>query len=129
MMFSHVSIGARDLAKLAAFYDTVLAPLGITRATPSDEVGYAGWKRGGEGPGFFVGRPFNGEPATPGNGTMTAFEAPSRDAVDQVHALALANGGSDEGAPGLRPHYAPGYYGAYMRDPEGNKFHVVHRGG
>lgn len=128
-MFSHVTIGARDLTALIAFYDRALAPLGIRRVMTSEEFGYAAWRREKGGPAFFVTRPHDGRAAAPGNGTMTAFTAPDRAAVDAVHAAGLAAGGSDEGAPGLRPHYAPDYYGAYLRDPEGNKLHVVHRGG
>ena len=78
-------------------------------------------------PRFYVYSPFNGEPATAGNGAMVAFVAPSPDAVDAAHAAGLARGGSDEGPPGPRPHYGDGYYGAYLRDPDGNKVHVVHR--
>ncbi|HYZ61514.1 MAG TPA: VOC family protein [Acetobacteraceae bacterium] len=126
-MFSHVTIGANDLARLAPFYDAFLAPLGIGRVHSDEQL--VGWGREGEPGQLFVGTPFNGEAATAGNGWMCAFRAPSREAVTQAHAAALAHGGSDEGAPGLRPHYAPDYFGAYVRDPEGNKLHVVHRGG
>ena len=124
-MFSHVTIGTDDLAGLAPFYDAVLAPLGLSRSFTSET--YVGWKQNGAGPGFFLSKPFNGHPPSVGNGTMVAFTAPSPAVVDEVHRLALAHGGSDEGAPGLRPQYAPDYYGAYMRDPRGNKLHVVHR--
>ena len=72
-------------------------------------------------PLLLLGRPFDGEPAAPGNGHMTAILAPSRDTVDRSYATALRLGGSDEGAPGLRPWYHPDYYGAYVRDPDGNK--------
>lgn len=128
-MFSHVTIGARDLAALIAFYDKVLAPLGISRVMIDEKAGYAGWRREKDGPAFYVTRPYDGQPASSGNGTMTAFAASDRAAVDAAHEAGLVAGGSDEGAPGLRPHYAPDYYGAYLRDPEGNKLHVVHRGG
>jgi predicted lactoylglutathione lyase len=66
--------------------------------------------------------------ASQGNGWMVAFAAPSRAAVDEAYAAALAAGGTDEGAPGLRPQFAADYYGAYVRDPEGNKLHFVTRG-
>ena len=71
---------------------------------------------------------FNGQPTERGNGWMAALMAPSRAAVDAAHAAALAAGGRDDGAPGPRPHYAPDYYGAYVRDPDGNKLHFVYRG-
>ena len=75
-------------------------------------------------------RPFDGQAASAGNGTMTAFQAASRDIVDKAHAYALAQGGTDEGTPGLRPQYHPNYYGAYFRDPDGNKLCVVcHKAG
>ena len=126
-MFSHVTIGANDLARAGRFYDAFLAPLGITRFF--EREGLVGWQRAGEPGRLFVGTPFNKQGATAGNGWMCAFVAPSREAVGAAHAAALANGGTDEGAPGLRPQYAPDYFGAYVRDPEGNKLHVVHRGG
>ncbi|WP_242487905.1 VOC family protein [Pseudomonas sp. TH31] len=75
-------------------------------------------------PLFVIGTPFDEHPATPGNGQMIALLAPSREIVSRCHALALANGGSCEGPPGLRPHYHPDYYGAYVRDPDGNKLCV-----
>jgi catechol 2,3-dioxygenase-like lactoylglutathione lyase family enzyme len=79
----------------------------------------------GRRPLFVILRPFDGQPASPGNGTMAAFEAASRNIFDKAHAHALAHGGTDEGAPGLRPQYHPYYYGAYFRDPDGNKLWVV----
>ena len=66
--------------------------------------------------------------ASSGNGSMVAFLAPSPEAVNAAHAAGLANGGTDEGMPGPRDHYAIGYYGAYLRDPDGTKIHFVHRG-
>lgn len=70
-------------------------------------------------------KPFDDNPATAGNGAHIAFLATRRSAVDAFHAAAMANGGSDEGAPGPRPHYHDHYYGAYVRDPEGNKLQAV----
>lgn len=124
-------IGARDLDAMARFYDAVLLPLGLERG-PDSVAGPRGvcWHAPGQRhPTFDVQEPFDGRPASAGNGAMVAFLAPSRAAVDAAHAAALARGGTDEGAPGLRARYALDYYGAYMRDPEGNKLHVVHRGG
>jgi catechol 2,3-dioxygenase-like lactoylglutathione lyase family enzyme len=115
-MFSHVTVGTRDLERAERFYDAVLVPLGLTRrvVTPL--------------PRFYVYRPFNGEPATVGNGGMVAFLAPSKEAVETAYAGGLSHGGTDEGGPGPRPHYGDGYFGAYLRDPDGNKVHIVHRG-
>jgi catechol 2,3-dioxygenase-like lactoylglutathione lyase family enzyme len=126
-MFSHVMIGTHDLARASTFYDAVLAPLGIERVKSKYE-NWVVWQRAGEGAKFWVGKPYNGQAAAPGNGCMTAFAAPSRAAVDAAHAAAIRAGASDEGKPGLRAHYAPDYYGAYIRDPDGNKIHFVRRG-
>lgn len=126
-MFSHVTIGTRDLDRAAAFYDAVLAPLGITRV-PGKYPGWAAWQRSGEPQKLWVGLPHDKQPASVGNGCMTAFTAPSRASVDAAHAAAIAAGGADEGAPGTRAGYAPDYYGAYVRDPDGNKLHFVRRG-
>ena len=70
-------------------------------------------------------RPYDKKDATPGNGVTVAFEAPTREAVDAFHAAALAAGATDEGPPGIREHYHPSYYGAYVRDLDGNKLCVV----
>jgi catechol 2,3-dioxygenase-like lactoylglutathione lyase family enzyme len=125
-MLSHVTIGTHDLARAVAFYDTVLAPLGIERI-PDMFPGWAAWRRPGEPATFWVGRPYNGLPASWGNGSMVAFAACSRASVDAAHAAALEAGALDEGPPGPRPHFAPNYYGAYVRDPDGNKIHFVER--
>jgi catechol 2,3-dioxygenase-like lactoylglutathione lyase family enzyme len=126
-MFSHVMIGTRDLARASAFYDAVLAPLGIKRIKERYEKA-AAWEQPGETAKFWVGIPFNEQPASAGNGSMTAFLAPSRAAVDAAYAAAIKAGATDEGKPGPRPHYTPDYYGAYVRDPDGNKVHFVRRG-
>ena len=88
----------------------------------------AGNARGSAGL-FFVQVPFNGEPATVGNGSQVSFACGSKEQVEAAWSAALANGGSDEGKPGIRAHYAPDYYGAYCRDPEGNKLCFVHAEG
>ena len=131
MMFSHVTVGCRDLARAAAFYDAVLIPLGLRRraVTPDGGPAAACWITPGQVlPRFYVFMPFDGRPATVGNGSMTAFQAPSPGAVDAAHAAGLAASGTCDGPPGPRSHYGPGYYGAYLRDPDGNKIHLVHRG-
>ncbi|ACL60150.1 VOC family protein [Methylobacterium nodulans] len=128
-MFSHIMLGTRDLEKLASFYDAVLALLGLERSPQEDDgdPGYRAWRRpGSTWPHFIVQYPINGLPATWGNGVQVSFAAPSQDAVDKAWKAAIENGGKDEGAPGLRPHYGPDYYGAYCRDPEGNKLCFVH---
>lgn len=131
-MFSHVQVGARDLERLIAFYDAVLGELGLVRMEAMDDGGPPGaiWQRAGQRwPQFVVQVPFNRLPATWGNGWQVSFAAPSRAAVDAAWRAAIAAGGTDEGAPGLRARYAPDYYGAYCRDPEGNKLCFVHAEG
>jgi catechol 2,3-dioxygenase-like lactoylglutathione lyase family enzyme len=119
-MFNHVSVGTRDLERASRFYDAALGALGYRR-TLSEDFGNA-W--GLEWPEFWVAPPIDGE-ASAGNGVHVAFIAPSRDAVDRFHAAALAEGGADAGAPGERD-YTPGYYAAFVRDPDGNKLEAVH---
>jgi catechol 2,3-dioxygenase-like lactoylglutathione lyase family enzyme len=121
-MLSHVTIGTNDLPRAIGFYDRVLAPLGIARHETSLEHGMAGYARAAEGtPQFWLMRPIDGQAATVGNGVTVAFEAADHATVDAFHAAALAEGGRDEGSPGPRPHYHADYYGAYVRDPDGNK--------
>ena len=131
-MFSHVNVGARDMAHLAIFYDAVLASLGLACAGDGTIGGRPGllWRCPEQRwPQFCVQPPWSGLPATWGNGVQVSFAAPSREAVDAAWQAALAHGGADEGAPGLRERYAPDFYGAYCRDPEGNKLCCVHAGG
>lgn len=121
-MFSHVTIGADDPERLEGFYDAVLETLGIApffKLPGTLSYGTAA------GPKVFVLKPFDGKAHVPGNGGHVAFLAPDRAAVDAFHAKALELGGTCEGAPGLRPHYHPNYYGAYVRDPAGNKLQAV----
>lgn len=121
-LFGHVTVGTDDLARAGRFYDAVLATLGHRRGLEREGFISYGDRSGAR---FFVMRPYDGGPATAGNGTHVAFLAPDRASVDAFHAAALAAGGSDEGAPGLRPHYHETYYGAYVRDPDGNKLQAV----
>ena len=110
----------------------MLAPLGLARAEGGTIGGRPGllWRRPGQRwPQFCVQLPWGGLPATWGNGVQVSFAAPSREAVDAAWHAALAHGGTDEGAPGLRERYAPDFYGAYCRDPEGNKLCFVHADG
>jgi len=121
-MLSHVHIGVQEFSRAFDFYSAVLPELGWRMKFIEPERPWAGWRPAdGERPLILVGRPYDGRPAAPGNGQMIALLAPSRQAVDAFHAAALANGGACEGPPGLRPEYHPDYYGAYVRDPDGNK--------
>ncbi len=126
-MFSHFTLGTQNLSRAMAFYDTTLAPLGIERVDKK-YPNWAAWQRPGEQAKFWVGLPYNQLPAGCGNGTMVAFAARSRAEVDAAYAAAMTAGGSDEGPPGLRAAYGPDYYGAYVRDHDGNKLHFVYRG-
>lgn len=130
-MFSHITLGSNDLDRAARFYDAVLLPLGLRRRIVEPDGGPAAlcWIGAQNHPRFYIYTPFDGQPASAGNGTMTAWFAPSQAALDAAYAAGLAAGGSDEGAPGIRAHYAPDYYGAYLRDPDGNKVHLVFRSG
>ena len=124
--FLYLTLGTSDLTRAARFYDATLAPLGmIRRATEDTELGYG--QPDDRRTRLWITLPFDGQAATHGNGTMPAFVAPTQQAVDAFHKAALAAGGTDEGAPGLRP-YGPGFYAAYVRDPDGNKLSAVHEG-
>ena len=124
-MLSHTHLGVTDLERAVALYGAVMAALGYSMKFHEPENGWAGWMRPGHArPLFIIGRPYDGEPPSPGNGVMVALLAPDRAAVHGAHAAALEMGGTDEGAPGLRPSYHPHYYGAYFRDADGNKIGV-----
>jgi catechol 2,3-dioxygenase-like lactoylglutathione lyase family enzyme len=122
-MYSHTTIRANDLARTRGFYEAVFATLGL-EVVCSDDTRLA-WAAAGKSPQFFVGKPFNGHAPSPGNGPMIALLARKRSAVDACHAAAMEQGRTDEGPPGLRPHYHKGYYGAYFRDLDGNKICIV----
>ena len=123
-MFDHLSIGVKDLARAAAFYDAALAPLGHVRLFESPRaVCY--------GPSGFTGAepPFAILPAAdaaPAARFHLAFAAASRDAVDRFHAAAVTAGGTDDGAPGIRLNYDPGYYAAFVFDLDGYRVEAVY---
>jgi lactoylglutathione lyase len=125
-MFSHIFVGVNDFDRALAFYEPLMAALGIERRFCDRDRPWAGWQTPhGPRPLFLVGAPDDGQPHSAGNGQMVAFLAADRATVESAHAVALANGGTSEGPPGLRPHYHADYYGAYFRDPEGNKLCVA----
>jgi catechol 2,3-dioxygenase-like lactoylglutathione lyase family enzyme len=134
-MFTYVCLGTNDLERATRFYDASLSALGLARCDVGDEnswQGWAGWGTytagGAQEIALWLCPPFDGRPATVGNGTMVALQARSWRQVDAFHAAALTHGGSCEGAPGLRPQYNPDFYAAYVRDPDGNKLAAVCRG-
>jgi catechol 2,3-dioxygenase-like lactoylglutathione lyase family enzyme len=123
-MISHVSFGVRDLAFAVRFYDAALAPLGYIKVWGhAKAVGYG--VAGGDDQLALFAR--GDQVVAPGPGFHLAFDAPSTAAVDLFHQAALAIGGSDGGAPGLRPHYGAGYYAAFLIDPDGHKIEAKHR--
>lgn len=122
-MFLYITLGTNNLSAAKRFYDAVMPTLGLElRATEPDEVGYG--PPGPERIQLWLTKPYNTQLATAGNGSMPAFQAATRAAVDAFHATGLAAGGTDEGAPGLRP-YSPNFYACYLRDPDGNKISAV----
>lgn len=114
-MLDHVSIGTRDVARARRFYDAALQPLGYTcLSAGEDSLGY-----GADAPALWILATEHPVPADPRSGLHICFTAPSRAAVDGFHAAALAGGGRDNGAPGLRAGYGDSYYAAFAIDPDG----------
>jgi catechol 2,3-dioxygenase-like lactoylglutathione lyase family enzyme len=125
-MFSHIFVGITDFDRALAFYEPLMRVLGIQPRFCERDRPWAGWQSQPVArPLFVIARPHNGQAPTPGNGTMVAFLAATRLMVRQAHEVALQNGGTSEGQPGLRPEYHAHYYGAYFRDPDGNKLCVA----
>jgi predicted lactoylglutathione lyase len=122
-MIINLSLGTKDLAKGAKFYDAIAAEMGLQRYLETEKA--IGWRNPTIGIGLAITLPFDGNPATVGNGTMATIAVKDRAQVDKIYALALANGGSDEGPPGQR---ANGFYAAYFRDPDGNKLNAIAMG-
>lgn len=118
-MIGYVTLGTNDLPRAAVFYDAIAAEMGVGRMMDFDT--FIAWGAPGGAPGIGLTKPFDGQAATVGNGVMVALEAKDRDQVHRLHAIALANGGTDEGAPGDR---GGGFYAGYFRDPDGNKLNA-----
>jgi catechol 2,3-dioxygenase-like lactoylglutathione lyase family enzyme len=124
-MFLYLTLGTNDLSRARPFYDAVMAELGYKRTrTEPDEIGYG--ENADKEPLLWVDTPFDEKPASHGNGSMIAFAAKTRVAVDAFYAAGMTHGGSDEGKPGLR-RYGPNFYACYLRDPDGNKISAVCR--
>lgn len=121
-MILYLTLGTNDLPRARAFYDPVLARLGVVPV--QEDVNEIAYRRAdGQGPHLWLLTPYDRQPATRGNGTMLALTAATRADVRAFHAAALAHGGTDEGAPGLR--YSEHFYSCYVRDPDGNKLSAV----
>lgn len=121
-MLLYTTLGTNDLPRARDFYGPTLATLGIeAKHDGSEETGYG--PNDSDSIRLYVTRPYDQNPATRGNGSMLAFDAATPAQVNAFHAIALANGGSDEGAPGLR--YSASFYSCYVRDPDGNKLSAV----
>ena len=128
-MFSHLFVGVKDFDRALRFYSALMHVLGNEARFCDAGKPWAGWHSEGRSrPYFVIGTPYDGAPHQAGNGQMVAFLAQDRQTVDAAHAAALLHGGSSEGLPGLRAEYHANYYGAYFRDPEGNKLCVACHG-
>lgn len=120
-MFDHVALGVADVGRSGAFYDAVLAALGLRRLYETDgAVGY-----GSDRPRFWIGRPLEGSITAASPGGHVCFSADSKEVVEAFHAAGLQAGGTDAGGPGLRPQYRPNYYAAFLHDPDGHKIEAV----
>ncbi len=122
-MIAYVTLGTNDIERAGRFYDALLAELGATRLMQDDS--FIAWATAPDKPAVSVIKPFDGKPATVGNGVMVALMMESREKVDAFHAKAIALGGTDEGAPGQR---GPGFYAGYFRDLDGNKLNAIFMG-
>ena len=118
-MFTHIMVGTNDPARAFEFYDAVLGAIGVE----GHHMGERAFYRGASG-AFGVGKPANGEPATVGNGGTIGFLAGNKEQVEAAYAAGLANGGTSEGEPGKRDGAPGDNWGAYLRDPDGNKICV-----
>jgi catechol 2,3-dioxygenase-like lactoylglutathione lyase family enzyme len=118
-MIAYTTVGVNDMDRAIRFYDAAFGPLGAVRGATSPT--WTGYSRTGDRAKFFLTRPFDRAEATHGNGTMLAFMAEDRAAIDAFHAAALREGGACEGPPGVREGMNPVFYAAYVRDPDGNK--------
>ncbi len=118
-MIGYVTVGTNDLPRAAKFYDAIAAEMGTGRMMEFET--FIAWGTPGGGCGIAATKPYDGQAASIGNGVMVAIEARDSAQVDQLYAIALANGGTDEGAPGPR---GDGFYAGYFRDPDGNKLNA-----
>jgi catechol 2,3-dioxygenase-like lactoylglutathione lyase family enzyme len=123
-MISHVSIGVTNFERAKRFYDATLGALGYRRVFEGE--GYMAY--GADEAEFWVAQSAHVPGPQPGSGLHICFDAPNQSAVDAFHAAALASGGADNGAPGLRPEYHASYYAAFATDPDGWRIEAYHGG-
>lgn len=125
-MIGYVTLGTDDLERARAYFDALLGTIGAKRVMqfPDEDGGFTMYGVARDKPALCVTRPYDKQPAHPGNGNMVAIVMDSRERVDAFHAKALELGGSNEGDPGFRGDPKFGYYFAYFRDPDGHKFAV-----
>ncbi len=119
-MIGYVTLGTNDLPRAAEFYDAIAEQFGVGRMMEFET--FIAWGAMGGAPGVAATKPFDEQEATPGNGTMVALQVDTPEKVQAVYDVAMAKGGSDEGAPG--PRGDDGFYAGYFRDPDGNKLNV-----
>lgn len=118
-MIGYVTLGVSDLARAAKFYDAIAAEMETPRMMEFET--FIAWGKPGGAAGIAATKPFDGNPASVGNGVMVALEAKDKEQVHRLYDIALANGGTDEGPPGPR---GDGFYAGYFRDPDGNKLNA-----
>lgn len=123
-MIGYATIGVSDIDRARHFYDELFGLCGAKQlmSMPDDPRGFTLYGTGVDRPMVAITKPYDGGAPSPGNGQMIALMADSREQVDRLHAKAIALGGTGEGAPGVRPPEQMHFYGAYWRDPDGNKF-------
>ena len=124
-MIGYVTLGTGDIARAAKFYDAIAAEMGVGRMMEFET--FIAWGAWDGGAGIAATKPFDGQEASVGNGTMVAIQADSKEQVQRLYDIALANGGSDEGAPGPRgdaDENGKVFYAGYFRDPDGNKLNA-----
>lgn len=124
-MIAYTMVGITDLDKALDFYKPIFSEMRWDVCWADDSSVSFGKQDDLNFPRFFVGYPFDGNPASVGNGVMTAFQLDQANLVDKLYAIAISCGGRSEGGPGYRPEYGEGFYAAYVRDPDGNKLAFI----
>ncbi|MEL7130157.1 MAG: VOC family protein [Pseudomonadota bacterium] len=121
-MIGYVTLGTNDIKRAAAFYDAIAEEMGVRRMMGSEADNFIAWGEMDGAAGIGLTKPFDGNPATVGNGVMPALQARDAEQVKRIYDIALAQGGTSEGEPG--PRGDTGFYAAYFRDPDGNKLNA-----